>query len=452
MRQFYEPLNIMLTKGLNPFRSSVVGGSYLTDCANFKPMSGGAQAIKYTRSLSIYDDAQFFITSVYGTIVATASGIYSYNAGVLTPCITGLTGDCNWFIADFGLYMVFTNGTVTVIYSGTTWSVHDGSVIPQANAICNAQGRAVLGGFAAEANKVIWSKIGAMKFLSVSDFDSLNDNTAGYRFMEWEGEIISVLPVGARVAILGSGGVSFLLPASVEPFAYSTFSLHNVAFVGLGNRRGAVVSGSTLFYVNLDNELCVVTVNGRDDPKQTILGFSDYLDAETAKLSYDNRLSELYIAQENETFILNKFGLGKISSGLVSVCFDKVSKETLVHSQDGLTQTYAEIVSDVCDFNAVGHKTVEDLSIIGDNIPTMYGAVEYKLDNTSNFISSPWHEFDSRGYCRIGITSSLFRIKVRLATVNTALLRSLKVGVKYTDKRFTKGVNLGDNKTTSGGN
>ena len=446
MRQFYKPINKMLTQGLAPLPAVPSEGMFLSTCSNFKPMTGGLQGLqKYVRTFT-QDAGKLFITT-QGIFLFTSTNVYSYDGVNVTSVLAGITGGTDWFVADFSKYMVFTNGTKTIVYDGAAWAINNNAIIPQANCICNAQGRAILGGFAGALNKVAWSEIGAMKFLLEADPSTLYKNTAGFRFMDWPGEVLCIYELGGgRAAVLGSGGVSCLVPASVEPYAYGTLGLREVSAVGLGSRRGAVKMATGIYFVNLNNELCFIKAN---DISLQVLGYSDYLDSTTCKLSYDSTLNELYIAQPGITYILTAKGLGVVSAEL-QVAYSNTLKKLIVQSNGVITQTDAEFTSDVLTFEQEGFKTVEDIHINGDNFTTTYGCVEYKGDHSKSFVISPWKQFNSFGYCHIGITAGEFKIKVKLANYTTPIIKDVKVGVKFTDRRFIKGIVLNDNKVTTG--
>lgn len=452
MRQFYAPLNTMLTKGLIPEPAVPSEGSFLSDCSNAKPMAGGLSAVpKYVRNIAL-GDAQAFVTT-QGIVIATPTDIYTWTVGGgLVSVLAGAFGNGAWFIADFSRYIVLCNGTVTVKRAPDgTWSLEDNTVVPLATAICNAGGRAVIGGLPDAINWVKWSEIGAMKFLNSSDMDSLYKNTSGERQMEWEGQIHAVMALTSRAVVLGEGGVSILMPASVEPFAYGTMGLAEAHPVGVGSGFAVCTTKRGLFYVNLNNELCFLSIS-KEGAKVDVIGYSDYLSYD-CQLSYDERLEELYIALQDKTYIFNKHGLGAISHPITGV-FRYGNSDTLnVYSASAVVQNDMEFTSDEITLNYTGAKTAEDVLIAGKSLGTMYACVLYKNANGDSFIQAPWHQVNNLGYARIGITADQFKVKIKITNfTGNEVIKSVKLGFKTTDKRFTKGVTIYGNQNAAGSN
>jgi len=168
------PLSRAFKKGLRPKIEMDHDPEYLSLATNiYLSKDGCFNAEKFTRTFALDEHAQIFPT-YKGVFVLTGSALYSYIAPTLTPLLTGLSIGGLWSCADFGEYVLFTNGSVNLIRNPTTgvFATDSGVVFPLATSICAHRGRLILGGpknypYAGDANTnwVAWSDINNLDFL-----------------------------------------------------------------------------------------------------------------------------------------------------------------------------------------------------------------------------------------------------------------------------------------------
>jgi DNA transposition AAA+ family ATPase len=112
-----------------------------------------------------------------------------------------------------------------------------------------------------------------------------------------------------------------------------------------------------------------------------------------------------------------------------------------------------ELTTDDLTFEYTGLKTMEDVMIVGSGLAQMQVCVEYSNNNGATFTTTDWRSMNSLGYIRIGVTAHQFRVKLRVKDFTGAeVIRTMKVGMKYTDRRFVKGVTMYGNKDVTRGN
>jgi hypothetical protein len=185
------------------------------------------------------------ITGIVGNQVtvnfdSTGSTYVAGNIPVFS-LLTGLTLGGFWSIADFGDYILFTNGEVNLIRNPTTgiFTTDGGTVFPLAKSICAHRGRVILGGpknypklgefF---SNWVAWSDINNLEFVGATELDQARQNLSGYMPIPWEGNVLKVEPLNDKVIVYGDNGITALKLISTE-LAASTYGQEDVHDVGV---------------------------------------------------------------------------------------------------------------------------------------------------------------------------------------------------------------------------
>ena len=175
MKTFDYPIKDLLNKGLRPLEESPRNGMFMTAVENARVTEGGlAGADKLTRTaFGLNETAQIF-TAYTGVYVLTDDTLYSWSAPTLTQLLTGLATGGEWSMADFGSYVLFTNGSVNLIRDPITgtFASDAGVIFPLAISLCAHRGRLILGGPAnypnsedINTNWVAWSDINNLDFL-----------------------------------------------------------------------------------------------------------------------------------------------------------------------------------------------------------------------------------------------------------------------------------------------
>ena len=251
MKTFEFPLNSMLSNGLRTEEEAKRNGSNLTTVSNARCSKDAlVQADKLVRTFALDVDGTIFPT-YKGIFILTGTALYSYENYILTSLLTGLEEGGLWSIADFGDYILFTNGVINLVRNATTgvFSVDNGIVFPIAKTICAHRGRLILGGRKnyPETLKnfpdwVAWSDINSLEFLSEDSPKQARQNLAGYMPMDWKGEILKVLPLGNKIIVYGDNGIT-AMPLVSSGSVASTYSYHLVHNAGI-KEQGAVTSNA----------------------------------------------------------------------------------------------------------------------------------------------------------------------------------------------------------------
>lgn len=80
-------------------------------------------------------------------LVCTATTIYEYSAGSFLLAITSLPEGSTWTVADYGRYLILTNGACLVTRDGITgeWDKYVGCAIPPCLCLCDINGQLLVG-------------------------------------------------------------------------------------------------------------------------------------------------------------------------------------------------------------------------------------------------------------------------------------------------------------------
>lgn len=160
--------------GLRPREELDHDVSYLLEVENvYLSADGSFNAEKFTRTFTLNESAQIFPTYI-GIFVLTSTVLYSWNGSALSSLLSGLTPGGLWSVADFGSYILFTNGSVNLVRNPTTgvFATDSGTLFPLATSICAHRGRLILGGITdypesgSYPNWVAWSDINNLAFVN----------------------------------------------------------------------------------------------------------------------------------------------------------------------------------------------------------------------------------------------------------------------------------------------
>ena len=286
MQTFNYNIKELFNKGLRPLEESPRNGSYLTAVSNARISEGGLiQADKLIRDFALNEDAQIFST-YKGLFILTKDTLYSYINSTLSSMLTSLTVGGMWSHADFGDYLLFTNGEVNLIRDPITgvFATDTGTVFPLAKCICAHRGRLILGGpknypeiGETFSNWVAWSDIGKLAFLSADDISQARQNLAGYMPMQWQGNILRLATLTDKVIVYGDNGITALPLASVDG-AMSTYGKVDIHKRGIRSQGAMTTNGKedegNIHYF-VDNVGWLYKMGSKLDVKQ--LGYKEFL-------------------------------------------------------------------------------------------------------------------------------------------------------------------------------
>jgi len=336
-----------------------------------------------------------------------------------------------WSVADFGAYVVFTNGTTVYITSPTTGivSAYTGADIPLCRTICNFKGQLVSGsptGY--DPNVVLWGAIGW------ANMDISDTVVAGYRPMPWRGYVYAVRRLGEYVAVYGQDGVALMATLDTTP---PGFGLKEVATLGLISPQAIDGSLYQQLYIRSDGMLCMMQVDPLQAKafKHAEVGYQSYLSGLTnVKVSFDANLVEWYISSDTTNFI---YTLGGLCTTNLKVDTCQSFRGTLygVYSLSGSTAHYIQLCE--ADFGARADKAIEYLEVAGDGSWTT--TIDWRRSTTDSFASSPTFPINPMGAGRAKVSGVDFKIQLSSTSTN-AQLDYVTCRWKYQDKRFVRGL------------
>lgn len=84
-------------------------------------------------------------------LVCLETALYNYVGGTVNLLLAGLPSGSTWTVADYGPYVVATNGQVIVIRNPTTseWAISTDDTIPACRCVADINGQLFVGGLGA---------------------------------------------------------------------------------------------------------------------------------------------------------------------------------------------------------------------------------------------------------------------------------------------------------------
>ena len=273
-------------------------------------------------------------------------------------------------------------------------------------------------------NWVAWSQIGSANFEHNYSLD------AGYRPMSWPGYVYQIRQLGNSAVVYGSSGVTMMYPVS-QPLA--TFGFKDLLKIGLMGMGSVAGDESTHFFITSDGTLWMLGENGL---KQ--LGYKRVLSTLSSPvMMWDKYRQRLYISDEKKGYIFNDGSLGGWIPNVTGIL--EVDNGLSVFSPSYLIVPSVELRTTVLDFNYRGRKSLEGVELgIESDVPVKV-AYEYRYDKGRDFRLTNWVRTSPDGYCRLRVTATEFRIRVRTDANAPFKLHYLNMFVKFPDKRFSRG-------------
>jgi len=364
-------------------------------------------------------------------LMATETAIYECDEDWLpTLMISGLAMGDIWQIADFGKFLLMTNGSQFVQRAGDTgvWSSFASTAsLPNMKTVCNFRGQLIGGNITGwedcDQNYVAWSDIGSAEF-----YPGLR-NEAGYAPMSWNGSVLRVLELGDLVAVYGENGVSLLKPAS-QYMGIKELDLPGIPVAG-------AVGGSSRSHVFVDysGDLWLMGPDGK--PKN--LGYREFIsemDAGEIVVSYNRQQDEFYISDGVLGFVLGKSGLCQTHQLVSSAAFDR---GTLFGTFESDGDTGALVVSDVMDFSQRAFKTLEIMQANCSSASRMWMQVYWRSDVQGTWRQSEWQWINPTGFTTPMMTAVDFKLAFKAEDFSDVKLAYIKSRLKLSDKRSIRG-------------
>jgi len=296
-------------------------------------------------------------------------------------------------------------------------------------------------------NWVGWSKIGEASFV----LDVTND--AGYRPMDWSGEVYAIKQLGRGAVVYGDNGITLMAPSG------ATFSFRNLATLGLLSKDAVCGTDDIHYFIDKKYQLWKLTAEGL-----TYLNFSEHLLVlMNPVLHYDVFTRHVLISDADHGFVLaaDKLGSGyaKLSGYVYESGSLKVSSPSLIECEP------LSFTTDILDFGRRSQKTITNVQV-GTDVPEWLEiAYDYRFDMKQDFRCTKWVRLNTEGIAYLACAGIDFRIKVRARRVVRCDIDYLNISFKTTDQRFSRSAlvhNLGssafagsvarDSTTTTGPN
>jgi len=504
MQEISLTLSKYFQRGLRPESKAAHGAEWLTACKNMKPQADGLWGVALIASpfasgvpavTDVWPFPQLFetqrerwlfeATAVYpvtgsspsftkGTVATT----YNYRAQSTPLAIT--TGGV-WHFATLGYEWIATNGICSVLQynpyatTGVANKVFvDTSVVVQA--VAAHRGRFLFGGFNSSdswpatwdaifsawlakttittydnnnlrANFVLWTPPGQYAlslFSPPSDPESLiQDNQFGFMPMPWNGTVQAIKPLGERVVVYGTTGVTILGPINVPAPSYG---IVGSAPVGVAH-RGAV-GGDDSEHVFMDTTGDLWRVSASEGFRR--LGYKEHLLEMLSKaviITLDTARREYYISGATSegsirAWVLTPQGLGQNRQQVTSMWNIGSQLYAIASYSSGAVAQQAHVITHETDFGVRDFKTVTTVEVGVDTAYTVQVRVYYRNSKADSWSASGLVLVNAEGFARVQVTAVEFRFVV-LASDHAAIrLDYLTVHVQGVGKRTVRGVNV----------
>lgn len=286
-------------------------------------------------------------------------------------------------------------------------------------------------------NWLAWSKIGSVEI----NFDLTND--AGYRPMDWEGQILNILQLGKSAVVYGTGGITVVYPVS-SPIA--TFGFKNIHDVGIAYKLAVSGNDKVHYFLSTRFELCEVTEKGI-----TILGYEEMLSTLGLKtvLTFDKVNRRLYISDGVSGFVFTNGGLGGSGLSDVTGVYNKDVTSQLVFPNTPVQPGF-EFWTDIITLKSRVLKTLSKVSIETDCSVPMYCSVGYRIHRSDDWSWTEPRLFNLEGIATVAVSGIEFILKISTDSWEEITIDKLYLRWKLTDKRHRFEYN--PNALYSGGN
>lgn len=273
----------------------------------------------------------------------------------------------------------------------------------------------------ARRNWVGWSKIGEASFV----LDVTND--AGFRPMDWSGEVYAIKQLGKGAVVYGSDGITLMVPAQ------QTFSFRNLAVLGLLSRDAVCGDDSIHYLIDKKYQLWKLTADGL-----VYLNFAEHLSVlSDPVMHYDPYIKHVLISDETKGFILaadDKLGDGYTS--LTGYVYEV--GELRVSTPTTLERHPLSFTTDILDFGRRSQKTLTNVQV-GTDVPEWLEiAYDYRFDIKESFRCTHWVRLNKEATAYLACAGIEFRIKVRARRLAKLDVDYLNISYKTTDQRFSR--------------
>lgn len=363
-----------------------------------------------------------------------------------------------WDFADFGKYIILTNGSVIIFIDYETnpddpaiSSMEYSSIFPRCKTYCNFKGQIIGGNVQTSwhdcsSTSVIWSKIG------YADFTPMVGMESGFKILgDASGDIHKVLRLGDGIAVYGDNSVVLMKPEEVK------FGFFTALEVGIPSIKA--IAGSDSEHVFVDNLYRIW--RWKDGKKPELLDYSHHIENLTLDniiVSVDKSQNEYYISDGLKTYLLTDYGLSEIHQLITSVFHHEGNVYGVVESV-GASGFYLE--SERLDFGLRGLKTIVAIEVgisyssdyildeLTDELEDedsdylsasdIHGSVSWKSNIAGSFSNTTNRLINPNGVFYPKVTGDEFKIKLVCPTRTNLQIDYMNIRINTTDKRSIRG-------------
>ena len=419
--------------GLRPARRSRRERAFLMECFNLRPFQGHTVGVQPIINPRPSVDVTFpFPQLMVGSRLVQLNNNSIQLLGtdfMPTSTFSTMVGD-SWHWADFGDYLVFTNGTAAYEYVPGDGFAAIADV--QFSTCCNYNGQLFVGGFItpwhdADLAYVGWSKIGSSKFM----LDRMN--TSGYARMSKGGECLRVMKLGKDIIAYGSNNLDVFTPVS-EPVV--TFGKQLLDIIpGLASR--SAVGGTDLMHVLVDGvgQLWRLTAG----PKPELLGYQEFFEQMLGTdivVTYNASDASFTIANDQVSYLLSDGGLSRQFQAITS---QSAYQGGVIGFYESVDDQGFELKTDTVDFGYRGLKTLSSIELAFSSDVPVYAAVDWRSNTNQPFRPSKWVPLNARGQATLMVTANEFRLKLQSASFENVEIDYMLIKYKPSDRRNLRG-------------
>lgn len=438
MREFEFTFDKALINGLRKDASQSINEQALTELYNARPGPLGITSyipVTPPSNYALVIDWPFpqYFKGVHFDLLALRDRVYEGVVKVVHEL--DVAGDEElWDFADFGKYGVLCKGSGTVWYrdvGGIGWG--PALSIPPCRTACAYNGQVVVGNLGPWGS---WTDLGP-GYLAWSDIGSAafglsRRNQSGFRRVEYDGEVVRVLPLLGSVVAYGYNGVGVLKPVT-DPAA--TFGYINVGDFGIDSRFAVAGTRRMHVFVSSEGDLHKMSAEG-NFPE--LIGYNEFL-----KPLLGQRLvvvasgnGDFYISDGTKGYLLTQYGLAEIYQRVTSVSFQR--GQAVGVSDDSDDQEF-RLTTGVIDFGLRGRKTTEVVEV-GHQGSGIEAAIDWRMDSSQAFQRTGWQALNTNGAAYLRASGVEFRVALRAAAFEDVKIDYIKLRYKMDDLRSIRGV------------
>lgn len=420
--------SIKTTKGLRKDNSGPGNTEFLRKALNIRVAETGLEMLETVvnplSGLTINHPFPQIIGGQRKNLLLLTSGLYIINSDWSKTLLLTFTSTMQAHVADFGSYVVLTNGTEVYHCDVDTgiFSVASGTNFPRVSTLTRLRGRifggGVLDGWNDCTNRyAVWSQIGDNSF--TPDWK----NQSGFQDMGI-GEIFTCRSLADKMVVYyGDQGIATLTPDSAG-MRYQKVS--NVRLAA----RGSVSGGDFHLFVASDGAVWLLAEDGLK-----CLGYEWIIGEMTLSniiISWDKKTQDFYISDGTECYLVSPFGMSETNQLVTSLA--RITGSLCgIFTSGGNSQI--EIHFDQFDFLLSTMVSLEfvELSVATDGLVYISDEVSYQLGQ--RVIVLPWKPVSQVGYGYIGSTGTKHNPRLMVTDVTSFKLGLITLGFKLTDNR-----------------